>query len=243
MPARCADWKVTNRSLDSMISLSADFSASLLGGEEAPTVYQPPKDIAEEWAMAIALVLIVCAAALVLYVLVFRRRRLAEPISKWLLAGGICVLPLPVVFLGTAVGLEHSKVTSFCASCHPMEVFVEDMLDPASDTLAALHFKNRYIQREHCYRCHTDYGIFGTVEAKMAGLGHIWKDATDSYELPIEISKPYSPRICLDCHAQSLKFQAQSAHEGIVAAVLQGEISCSECHGLSHPPRDERSGE
>ncbi len=30
--------------------------------------------------------------------------------------------------------------------------------------LAAVHFKNRYIQRSHCYVCHTDYGLFGTSD-------------------------------------------------------------------------------
>ena len=53
-----------------------------------------------------------------------------------------------------------------------MTPYVNDLHDPKSDTLAAVHFKNRFIQENHCYTCHTDYGMFGTVKAKWEGLGH-----------------------------------------------------------------------
>ena len=153
---------------------------------------------------------------------------------------GICVMPLPVMVLNSAVGLEQAKDIGFCQSCHVMRGFVGDMQNPASDRLAAVHFKNRYIQRSHCYVCHTDYGLFGTVEAKLAGMGHIWKESTGSYTVPVKIARPYRFTICLDCHGQSAKFEKVAAHRGLVAKIASGEATCTSCHGLSHVPRDER---
>ena len=51
-----------------------------------------------------------------------------------------------------------------------MQVYVDDMLDSESESLAAVHYKNRYIPSNQCYDCHTSYGMFGTVEAKMGRL-------------------------------------------------------------------------
>ena len=156
---------------------------------------------------------------------------------------GICVLPTPVMFLSTAVGLEQSKDVQFCMSCHVMKPFVDDLKNPASTTLAAIHHKNRYIQREHCYRCHTDYGILGTMEAKKQGLGHIWKAGTGSYTLPIKMSKPFNFAICLDCHANSAKFNKEAAHTGVVNETLSGKGNCLDCHVSPHPPPAARSKE
>jgi nitrate/TMAO reductase-like tetraheme cytochrome c subunit len=121
-----------------------------------------------------------------------------------------------------------------------MRPFVDDMEDAASGRLAAVHFKNRYIQRSHCYVCHTDYGLFGTMDAKLAGVGHIWKESTGSYTLPVRIARPYRFTICLDCHAQSAKFARVPEHSGIVAATAGGRSTCSSCHGTSHRPREQR---
>ena len=145
------------------------------------------------------------------------------------------------MFLSTAVGLEQSKNVEFCTSCHVMKPFVDDLRNPASKTLAAIHFKNRYIQREHCYRCHTDYGILGTMAAKKEGLGHIWKEATGSYTLPIKMRKPYNFAICLDCHAGSAKFDKEAAHQGVVQETAAGKGNCLDCHDAPHPPPETRS--
>jgi len=199
-----------------------------------------PKDYALEWARNISLLGVVCAAALILYVVVFRRRQITSAASQWLLFIGICVMPLPVMLLGTAVGLEQAKDISFCQHCHVMQLFVEDMRSPASDRLAAVHFKNRYIQRNHCYVCHTDYGLFGTLEAKLAGVGHIWKETTGTYSVPVTIARPYRFTICLDCHAESAKFNAVPEHQGILPRIASGAARCTSCHHASHPARDQR---
>jgi nitrate/TMAO reductase-like tetraheme cytochrome c subunit len=217
-------------------------SRSLLANKPE-TAYSPPRDIAEEWAFILSLVVIIAAAATIVYTLVTRRKRLTDLHSKWLLFLGIGVLPVPAILMSTAVGLEHSKKASFCNSCHAMDPFIDDMRDADSDLLAAAHFRNRLIQKEHCYTCHTDYGIFGTMEAKLSGLGHIWKDASGRWHHPIEISKPYQFRICLSCHAGAARFERLEDHEGVIEGVVDGDMGCTDCHELAHPARSERSAD
>jgi cytochrome c nitrite reductase small subunit len=214
--------------------------SSLLLADSAGPIQELRKDYAIEWAGRVSLLGVFAALALIGYVLVFRRRHIAAAVSQWMLFIGICVMPLPVMLLGSAVGLERAKDVSFCQQCHVMRHFVADMQDPRSDRLAAVHFKNRYIQKSHCYVCHTDYGLFGTMEAKMAGMGHIWKESTGSYTLPVRISKPYRFMICLDCHAQSAKFDRVPQHQDLVPKVARGEAGCTSCHGSSHPAPEQR---
>jgi len=212
-----------------------------LAADRLPTDYSPPRDIAEEWAMIVVLVIIIAAMGLIVYTLATRRGRLTDLSSKWILFLGIGVLPIPAILLSAAVGMEHSKGVVFCNSCHAMDPFVDDMRDADSDYLAASHFKNRFMQKEHCYACHTDYGTFGTMEAKLSGMGHVYMDASGNWERPIGIRKPYRFRICLNCHAGALKFEAEEAHEDMIEGIVDGDIACSDCHETAHPSREERS--
>jgi cytochrome c nitrite reductase small subunit len=239
------------------------FLAEILFAQEEGGRWQPTEDPTLLWAGRGGLVLMVIAAGLVLFTLLLRKDRLMESSSKWMLFLGLCILPLPVVILSGAIGMEGSKEVAFCHSCHlPMDPFVNDMLDPASESLAALHYKNRYMQNAHCWNCHSDYGIGGTIEAKTTGMVHMYKYTTDQlgidflpgagWHAPIELYNPdgYNWTICLECHGDSAKFtQLEGAEEpgmdhveeGIVEAIESGEFTCTECHGLAHPEREERS--
>lgn len=191
--------------------------------------------------MRAGLAVMVFSLLLNVFVLVTRRGRLMESQSKWLLFFGICMLPIPVMFLSGGVGMEASKEVRFCQSCHePMGPFVDDMMDPDSRSMAAIHYKNRLIQSKQCWTCHTDYGIAGTTRAKLTGLLHITKVALDTWEPPIMLSHPYQWTICLECHAESASFKAEPYHKGSVEAVLRGGGRCSACHGLAHPVPMER---
>lgn len=208
--------------------------------------FAQPEDVILHWARRACLVMTLLSAAVVAFVLVFRRARLADAQSKGLLFLGICVLPIPVTLLSGGIGMEQSKAVSFCGSCHaPMGPFVRDMEDPASETLAAVHYKNRYLQREQCWNCHSDYGIAGTASAKTTGIVHMVKYTSGRWQPPIHLFAPYKWRICLGCHAESARFQAPrgdaSAHDGVVPAVLAGETGCTDCHGSAHPEPAERS--
>lgn len=215
-------------------------SCSLLAAQTADPGLAIRKDYATEWARNLSLAGVVGAAALILYVIIFKRRQLTALPSQWMLFVGICIMPLPVMVLSTAVGLEQAKDITFCQQCHVMRPFIADMKSPASDRLAAVHFKNRYIQRDHCYVCHTDYGLFGTVEAKLSGMGHIWRETAGTYTLPVRIARPYRFIICLDCHANSEKYEIVSEHKNLLPKIVRGEETCTSCHASSHLPPAER---
>ena len=59
----------------------------------------------------------------------------------------LMILPAAAVFLANYHTFEGVHEVRGCASCHVMLPMVNDMRDPASETLAALHYKNKYIPR------------------------------------------------------------------------------------------------
>ncbi len=122
-----------------------------------------------------------------------------------------------------------------CGSCHVMEGHVADLRNPASASLAAVHFKNRYIQADQCYTCHSDYGMFGTMSAKLDGLGHVYHNLAGNYPKPIKIRQPYSNVRCLSCHGSAQNFLAKHEKEQI-SSLLSSKDSCLDCHGPAHTP-------
>jgi nitrate/TMAO reductase-like tetraheme cytochrome c subunit len=167
----------------------------------------------------------------------WRMRRVGLPeMRKELFLLPLVVLPAAIVFLGYSHGIESSKHVEFCGSCHVMEPYLADLRNPDSDTLAATHYKNGYILDHQCYTCHSDYGMFGTMQAKMAGMGHVARHLTGAYHFPLKVAKPYSNLRCLACHEKSQKFRNSEGHpKEDRAKLLSGETSCIECHGPPHP--------
>lgn len=220
------------------------FALSLLAAvpvEAQEGLYSPPKDYLGETAKALTLTTAFIAMVLTGWALTAGRRKLHTFRIRIGLFLGICVLPFPVMLMSTAVGLEQAKAVEFCASCHVMEAFVTDMEDPGSMRLAALHYQNRYIQEDHCYVCHTNYGLFGTVEAKVGGLTHIWEETTGTYRLPIRARGGYQFTICLNCHGLSAKFSENDLHQAVIGEVLSNQAACTDCHPRSHPEPTARS--
>lgn len=172
---------------------------------------------------------------LVLLAIVWRilARRGVTAVSKALLFGSILVVPVFVVFLATAHGMQESMTVEACGSCHVMDSHVRDLRDPKSDSLAAVHYKNRYIQENQCYTCHSDYGMFGTVQAKLSGVGHVWHNARGDYPRPIKIAHPYSNLRCLSCHAGAQNFLAKHEPDEI-PKMMSNQDSCIDCHGPAH---------
>ena len=215
--------------------------------EEGAVLFEKPQDAVLVWVGRACLVVSLLGIGLLTWLLLFRRDRLMEAQSKWVIFLGICLLPIPVAFLNGGLGMEGSKTVEFCASCHePMDPFVDDMRDPESDLLAAVHFKNKYIQQHQCLSCHSDYGLSGTAEAKIRGLSHIYKFTADNWEAPIALySGTYRWSICLQCHAESQVFQKprndDEAHEDVLEMVMSGEAGCTDCHETAHLPPEERS--
>jgi len=128
---------------------------------------------------------------------------------------------------------------------HVMQDYADDMTDPDGTRLAAVHFVNQYIPSNQCYECHTSYGLFGTVEAKLHGVGEVFRYYSRTYDMPIEMWQPYSNSDCLKCHADSKKWLSLEAHtdEDMREQLFEDRTSCMSCHDLAHSVRDAATGE
>ena len=164
-----------------------------------------------------------------------RGSRVTPTARGWILVA-VGLVPLMVAFFAFAHGVEQSATVAGCGSCHVMTPYVKDLRNVGSDTLAATHFKNRYILTNQCYTCHSDYGLGGTIGAKLAGLGHVWRYSTGSYEHPLKIATPYPNVRCLGCHGASQKFLTSEGHpKEEMSNLMTGQVSCLDCHGPAHP--------
>jgi nitrate/TMAO reductase-like tetraheme cytochrome c subunit len=158
------------------------------------------------------------------------------PTARGWLFVSVALVPMMIAFLAFAHGLESTATVRSCGSCHTMAPFVQDLRNVKSDTLAATHFKNRYIQQNQCFTCHSNYGLAGTLAAKLEGLGHVWRYTTGRYVLPIKIAHPYSNVRCLGCHGESQKFLGSAGHpKEELPNLMADKTSCLDCHGPAHP--------
>jgi len=150
------------------------------------------------------------------------------------------LLPVGAYALGSLLLLEESKGVPFCGSCHVMTPIVESLLDPQGESLAAIHYARGAVSTSTaCYVCHSGYGIWGTVDAKKAGVMHMVRTVTGRYQLPIAHNGPFDIDSCLGCHAHAPRFRAVEAHQpmDIQQALIQREMSCTGlCHPAAHPP-------
>ena len=176
------------------------------------------------------------AAGLVALVFLLAIRRFADvpdaPRHHWLLLFGIVIVPGLALALGFGRALEAMKRPQFCGSCHVMSPFIKDLQNPDSSTLAAVHYQNRYIREHQCYTCHTDYGLFGPMRAKLAGIRHLWNYQTGNYEIPIKIREPYRDANCLYCHGEAKVFREK--HADTFELLMSGDMGCLDCHRPVH---------
>ena len=197
---------------------------------------------ADDWARGLGIVFCLFALALLAVARGRVKRFGLDGRTKEFLIVPMAVLPLIIVFLGFSYGLEASKTVSSCGSCHVMEPYVADLRNPASETLAATHFKNRFILSDQCYTCHADYGMFGGMRAKLDGVGHVVHNTLGSYKVPLTIAHPYPNVRCLGCHGESQRFLKSEGHpKEDQPGLFKGEVSCIECHGPAHPSAKQAS--
>jgi hypothetical protein len=79
--------------------------------------------------------------------------------------------------------------------------------------------------------------MFGTIQAKMEGMGHVRRHLTGAYTLPLKIAHPYPNSRCLACHGSSQKFLKSEGHpKEDMPKLVSGETSCIDCHGPAHTP-------
>jgi len=167
-----------------------------------------------------------------------RRTESARPVLG-LLFVGLVLLPVVVIFFGYTQGLAGMETVSACGGCHVMTSRVEDLENPDSESLAAVHYKNRFIRENQCYTCHSDYGMLGTISAKMSGVGHIVHYLRGDYPSPLKIARPYRNVRCLTCHAGAQRFVKSPGHApDVMPQLMSGETSCLDCHGPAHTPKE-----
>ena len=199
-------------------------------------------DPVEHWAARVLTWALVAAAVLAAYALfAVIRGELNGIAGRSIMAVGVVILPAFSVATGMLLVFVRAGSVEFCASCHHvMQDYADDMKDPDGTGIAAVHFANQYIPGNQCYECHTSYGLFGTVEAKIHGIGEVYRYYTRTYDQPIEMWQPYSNRDCLKCHANSRKWQTVDAHtdEDMQDRLFDDRTSCMSCHDPGHNVRD-----
>jgi cytochrome c nitrite reductase small subunit len=212
--------------------------AALAAGEGVP---RPEGWIgtADQWTQGLGIALVLLN--LIVLVLAWRRLRQSNAVrlAFGLLFIGLVVLPVIVIFLGYSKGMAGMETVRACGGCHVMTAYVEDLRDPDSEALAAVHFKNRYILENQCYTCHSDYGLLGTLSAKMDGVRHMAHYVGRTYILPLKIAHPFPNVRCLECHGESQKFLKSEGHPADARPqLMSGEMPCLTCHAPAHTPKE-----
>ena len=152
------------------------------------------------------------------------------------------LLPILCGAMGISSELERSKTTKFSLSCHIMEPYGQSLRVDDSSYLAAAHFQNHRVPADSaCYTCHTNYAMFGSVKAKMAGLRHIYIYYLTTPPAPenIKLHEPYNNRECLHCHLGARSFEEGAVHNAdpdLLPGVKANKLSCisSGCHEVAH---------
>jgi hypothetical protein len=165
----------------------------------------------------------------------------ASSFYKMLAVLGLFLLPASTVGIANYHVFEGVKEVGSCSKCHVMRPLVNDMTDPLSSSLAARHFRNKWIPQQQCYACHTDYGLAGTLKAKTDGFRHLARYTTGTYSEPIIYRGTYQNQNCLKCHADTKRYDAVSSHQTVAQQLQESSMSCLNCHGMAHPSRDRRT--
>jgi hypothetical protein len=158
-----------------------------------------------------------------------------------LLLVGLFAIPGIALMSTSAFVLDETEKVDACNSCHVMEPFVSDLRNPDSPTLAARHYKNRWIADHQCYSCHTTYGAHGTLSGKRDGFRHWLLYVTHTWKEPIKYSGSFENSVCLDCHVGTRKFGGVKSHQALLSELGANRVRCTTCHGPPHPVPSERA--
>jgi len=195
-------------------------------------------DPVEHWAARVLLWVLVASLIVVAYLIIRARQgRMTGRRANSLLVVGVILLPSFSVATGLVLVFTRAERVEFCASCHGvMQDYVDDMSNSEGTGLAAIHFAEQYIPSNQCYECHTSFGLFGTVKAKVHGVEEVLRYYSGRYSKPLEMWQPYSNADCLKCHARSrtwLKVDAHTADDAKVDLFVD-RVSCMDCHEPGH---------
>lgn len=182
------------------------------------------------------IIALVAVAVIAVGLLVLVRGRLPDLLSF----SGVLLLPIFAYVVGDLHLLEMSKKVEFCGSCHETMSPIVEAMRSDTEYLSSFHYRRGAVPHESaCYRCHSGYGLLGDTKAKTAGVMHMVRTITRSYEFPLQKVGTFDIQSCLDCHAQAAPFRAQEAHQDpdLQQALIAGEMGCTgACHADPHPP-------
>jgi cytochrome c-type protein NapC len=187
-------------------------------------------------APTVLLYLLIAVSIVLVALIVFRPSLTDTRGGKILAFVAFCGLPIMSGAWGLSVHFERSKQTSFCLSCHIMEPYGRSLFVDDAGYVPAAHFQNHRIPSdEACYTCHTDYAMYGSINAKLHGLRHVYVQYLGKPMEPIQLYSPYNNRGCLHCHAGSRSFE-DATHVALMDSLKSNQLSCitSGCHGTVH---------
>lgn len=174
--------------------------------------------------------------SIILIALLLRRPSLtAAQGGKMLAFIAFFILPIVATVLGASIHLENSTSTQFCLSCHVMEAHGQSLYIDDPSYLPAAHFQNNRIPKDHaCFTCHTDYTMFGDVNAKMRGLQHLYVYYFKATPAKLALYEPFKNRECLHCHDNGRSFEETSPHKEMKQQLTNNDMSCLTCHSKIH---------
>ena len=178
---------------------------------------------------------LILITALLLGLLIWRPSLTAVQGGQILAFFAFLMLPVAALFVGGSIHLQHAKSTEFCLSCHPMASYGQSLNidDPAY--VPAQHYQNNRIPRaQACFTCHTDYTMFGDVNAKLRGIKHLYVYYFKPIPDKITLYQPYKNRECLHCHANARAFEESSPHQDMREQLTANDMSCLACHDKIH---------
>jgi cytochrome c-type protein NapC len=189
------------------------------------------------------IVLLVVAATGLLALLIGLRVHVTRtPEGKMLAFVGLFILPVVSLLFGFSEQMDRATSTQFCLSCHVMHDYGQSLSIDDPSYVPARHFQNNRVPRDRaCYTCHTDYTMFGTVNAKLRGLRHLYVQYLGKIPAPqdIKLYERYNNRECLHCHLGARNFEQATPHhktEDLLRQMKSNERSCTSngCHEFIH---------
>jgi nitrate/TMAO reductase-like tetraheme cytochrome c subunit len=150
------------------------------------------------------------------------------------------VFPLLAGGMGVTEHLAQSKSTEFCLSCHVMEDYGKSLKRDDRAYIPSVHYQNHLVPKDDaCFTCHTDYTMYGDVNAKLRGLKHVYKYYLSTPSNPIKLYTPYNNRECLHCHLGARSFEEGATHNAdpsTLAKVKSNDLGCTStgCHNQIH---------
>jgi nitrate/TMAO reductase-like tetraheme cytochrome c subunit len=152
------------------------------------------------------------------------------------------LLPAAAAGIGFSAHMQRAESKEFCLSCHVMHDYGQSLLIDDPSYIPAQHYQNNLVPRNAaCYTCHTDYTMFGPVEAKIRGVRHLWVQYLGTVPRPqdIKLYSPYNNRECLHCHLGARRFEQASPHHKtpeLLADIKANRKSCVSggCHEFIH---------